>query len=75
LEKRIGKEAEEDFIFKEHARIKEDIAEDDVEFEDMFLYLRKRSEERRLTSLSQVTDNAINEYLDVKEMKEAPSGG
>lgn len=34
------------------------------EYEELITYLRKKSEERRLTSLDQSNDNRVNLYLE-----------
>jgi len=46
----------------------EDLNGEDIEYEQLLLYLRKKSEERRLTSISQANDNRIHSYLDNAEL-------
>ena len=50
----------------------EDLNGEDVEYEQLLLYLRKKSEERRLTSISQANDNRIHSYLENAELAEYP---
>lgn len=45
--------------------------EDDVEYEELLNYLRKRSEERRLTSLDQSNDAKIGRIMRVIRVGEA----
>ena len=72
MENKFKKDAAEEFIFGEHIKLGEEFTGDDVEYEQLLLYLRKRSEERRLTSISQANDNRIHSYLEKTELPEFP---
>jgi hypothetical protein len=73
LENKFKKDTAEEFIFNEHIKLGDDFTGDDVEYEQLLLYLRKRSEERRLTSISQANDNRIHSYLEKAELAEFPT--
>jgi hypothetical protein len=44
--------------------------EDEIEYEDLLGYLRKKSENRRLTSLDQSKDNKISKTIRVVQVGE-----
>jgi hypothetical protein len=61
-------------IFEEHESIR-DIKdfESEVEYEQLLGYLRKKTEERRLTAFDQANDNRINSYIKEVLILETPS--
>jgi hypothetical protein len=73
LENKFKNDTNEEFIFNEHIKLGDDFTGDDVEYEQLLLYLRKRSEERRLTSISQANDNRVHSYLEKTELAEFPT--
>jgi hypothetical protein len=44
--------------------------EDEVEYEDLIGYLRKKTEDRRLTSLDQSKDNKISKAIRIVKLAE-----
>lgn len=44
--------------------------EDEVEYEDLIGYLRKKTEDRRLTSLDQSKDNKISKAIRIVKLSE-----
>jgi hypothetical protein len=44
--------------------------EDEIEYEDLLGYLRRKSEQRRLTSLDQSKDNKISKTIRVLQVGE-----
>jgi hypothetical protein len=71
LEKRYKNISADQFLFPEHEAMDKELRfEDEIEYEELLGYLRKKSESRRLTSLDQSKDNKISKSIRVLKVGE-----
>ena len=69
LEKRYKDISADQFLFPEHEAMGEALRfEDEIEYEELLGYLRKKGENRRLTSLEQSKDNKISKAIRIVQI-------
>jgi hypothetical protein len=58
-------------LFPEHEQLGKGLQfEDEAEYEELIGYLRKKSDDRRLTSLEQSKDNKVNQAVRIVHISE-----
>jgi hypothetical protein len=73
MEKRHKVESLQELAFPEHYEIEDwKQIEEEVEYEELIDYLRKKGEDRRLKAVDQVDDNKINEIIKEAPRRERP---
>ena len=71
LEKRYKGQSADELLFPEHQQLGKALKfEDEVEYEDLIGYLRKKSEERRMTAMEQAKDSKISSSVRVARIGE-----
>jgi hypothetical protein len=71
LETRYKNVSLDELLFPEHQQLGKGVNfEAETEYEELLGYLRKKNDDRRLTSLDQSKDNKINKSIRILEISE-----